>query len=203
MMGERTIDVRAQLSSISAMGWLAVLAALLALVIAFRVLLSFSVTMFASSGIDGTDPEALQLARYAERFQQGVVRDAQRFVGRSAFFVPPAPVPPPPPPPPPRDPVETPPSRDPGPPPPPSSYGGPRIAFVWDDRVTFDNNMTLVAGGEGQNGVEVLETNLPWSVKVRWREVEFDVQLFERTTPSFLVDPSENTDQAGDRSGDL
>ncbi len=202
-MNQRTVDARALLSGIGAVGWFAILAAILALVIAFRVIVSFSMTLLATDGVDSSDPQALQLARYAERHQEAIERDAQRFVGRSAFFVPPAPVPPPPPPPPPRDPVETPPPRDPGPPPPPSSYGGPKIAYVWDDRVTFENDMTLIVGGEGQSGVEVLETNLPWSVKVRWREVEFDVQLFERTTPSFLVDPSENNDQAGERSGDL
>ena len=86
-------------------------------------------------------------------------------------------------------------------PPPPSRYGGPSIAYVWDDRVTFENDMTLTAGGEGQSGVEVLSTNLPWSVKVRWRGVEFDVQLFERTTSDFLVKPED--EPAEDQSGDL
>jgi hypothetical protein len=63
--------------------------------------------------------------------------------------------------------------------------------------------MTLTAGGEGRQGVEVLSTNLPWSVKLRWREVEFDVQLFERTTQQFLVPQDNNDSQAGERSGDL
>lgn len=202
-MSDRTVDYRGLLSSVGALGWFAILAAFLAIVIAFRVLVPFSATVFGGNGTEGADPESLQLARYAERYQEAYQRDGQRFVGRSAFFVPPAPVPPPPPPPPPREPVVDERPRDPGPPPPPSSYGGPKIAYVWDDRVTFENDMTLTAGGEGESGVEVLETNLPWSVKVRWREVEFDVQLFERTTKSFLVDPSENNDQADDRSGEL
>jgi len=202
-MSGRTVDYRGLFASLGALGWFAILAAALAIVVAIRVLVPFSATVLGGAGAEGTDPESLQLARFAERYQESYQRDGQRFVGRSAFFVPPAPVPPPPPPPPPRDPVETPPARDPGPPPPPSSYGGPKIAYVWDNQVTFENDMTLTAGGEGESGVEVLETNLPWSVKVRWREVEFDVQLFERTTQSFLVDPSENNDQADDRSGEL
>jgi len=187
-MSERqAIDIRASLSGIGAMGWLAMLAIVIGLVVLVR----------SSVGAD-SDPAALQLAQFAERYERSYENHRERFIGRSAFFVPPAPVPPPPPPPPARDPVVQERPRDPGPPPPPSTYGGPKIAYVWDDRVTFENDMTLTAGGEGESGVEVLETNLPWSVKVRWREVEFDVQLFERTTPSFMVDPSENEEQAAD-----
>lgn len=203
-MGERqAIDIRASLAGIGAMGWLAVLAIVIGLAVVVRSVGSFGEVVFASSVAGVSDPEAMQLARFVERYEQSYENNSDRFIGRSAFFVPPAPIPPAPPPPPRRDPVETPPPRDPGPPPPPSTYGGPGIAYVWDDRVTFDNDMTLIAGGEGGSGVEVISTNLPWSVKVRWREIEFDVQLFERTTPSFMVDPSENDEQAADRSGEL
>jgi len=202
-MNERqAVDFRASFTGIGAIGWLAMLAILITLVVVVRSVGAFGEVVFASSVGGGSDPAATQLAQFAERYELSYETNRDRFIGRSAFYVPPAPVPPPPvrePDPPRREPAPVVPSD----PPPPTTYGGPRIAFVWDDRVTFENDMTLTVGGEGRGGVEVLSTNLPWSVKVRWREVEFDVQVFERTTPSFMVDPSKNEEQAGNRSGEL
>lgn len=211
-MNERSVDWKTLLNGIGLLGWVALLAVALAVIIAVRALLPLGVDLVAGGGpvAIGADTQQTRdefLARTVERYQANFVREAERFNGRSVFFVPPVPVPPPPPPLPPVErPVVEP--RDPGPPPPPTRYGGPGIVYVWDDEVKFDNDMVLKVGGEGQSGVEVLSTDLPWSVKVRWREVEFDVQLFERTTPQFLVpreqnQGNDNDNQADERSGDL
>ncbi len=202
-MNERHVDYRALASSVGLLGWFAVVMLIVALYIGVRSAIPMASDFFATVDTSGAVEESADAAKNMELFEQASLKDAERFIGRSVFFVPPAPVPPPPPPPPPREPVERTPPPDPGPPPAPSVYGGPKIAFVWNDQVTFENDMTLTVGGEGQSGVEVLSTNLPWSVKLRWREVEFDVQLFERTTQNFLVQPEDDEDQTGDRSGDL
>ncbi|MEQ8843992.1 MAG: hypothetical protein RIB58_03980 [Phycisphaerales bacterium] len=97
--------------------------------------------------------------------------------GRSPFFVPGAPPPPPPPAPPPAPPAPPPPP--PAPPPPPSSYGGPKVVAVVNDRVLFDNKDWLGIGEESGE-LEVLGASAPWSIRVRWKDVEFDVPLLER-----------------------
>ncbi len=202
-MTERTIDYRALVSGLGWLGWLAVLALCLALYIGVMAAVPVASDLFDVTRSSSVTIDANQRGRGLERFGSDLDRDKSRFINRSAFFVPPAPIPPPPPPPPPRVEEEDPEPVVPREPPPPSRYGGPPIAYVWDDRVTFENDMTLTVGGEGQSGVEVLSTNLPWSVKVRWRDVEFDVQLFERTTSDFLVQPEDEDDRDTSRSGDL
>ncbi len=200
-MTERTVDYRGLASGLGWLGWLAVVAFGLALYAGVASVVPAAKDFFGRTSSSAVSIDANLRERGLERFSSDLERDATRFTNRSAFFVPPAPIPPPPPPPPPRDEEEDPEPVVPREPPPPSRYGGPSIAYVWDDRVTFENDMTLTAGGEGQSGVEVLSTNLPWSVKVRWRGVEFDVQLFERTTSDFLVKPED--EPAEDQSGDL
>lgn len=199
-MTERTVDYRGLLSGLGLLGWLAVLAVCLAMYVGIAAAIPVATDVFGGTNGVSVTIDANQRERGLGRFGSELERDTRRFTNRSAFFVPPAPIPPPPPPPPPREVEEEPEPVVPREPPPPSRYGGPEIAYVWDDRVTFENDMTLTVGGEGQSGVEVLSTNLPWSVKVRWRGVEFDVQLFERTTSDFLVQPE---DEPEDQSGDL
>lgn len=97
--------------------------------------------------------------------------------GRSPFFVPGAPPPPPPPSPPPPPPAPPPPP--PAPPPPPSSYGGPDVVAVVHDRVLFKDKDWL-AVGEQDGDLEVLESLAPWSIKVKWKGVAFDVPLLTR-----------------------
>ena len=201
-MTERTVDYRVLASGLGWLGWLAVLAVALALYVGVRTAIPAAGDFFGGTEGSAVTMEANVQERGLERFNAGLERDASRFTNRSAFFVPPAPIPPPPPPPPPREVEDDPEPVVPREPPPPSRYGGPEITYVWDDQVIFDNDMTLTVGGEGQSGVEVLSTNLPWSVKVRWRGVEFDVELFERTTSDFLVEPEED-EPTGDQSGDL
>lgn len=201
-MNDRSVDYKSLATSIGLLGWLALGMLGLAILVGVRSAVPLaSVALQGAAGSVSGEMTA-QADRRIAQFVEASSREADRFANRSVFFVPPAPVPPPPPLPPPREPVvEV--EREPVAPPPPSRYGGPKIAYVWDDRVVFENDMTLTVGGEGQSGVEVLSTDLPWSVKLRWREVEFDVQLFERTTSDFLVRPEDDEDQTGSRSGDL
>ncbi len=93
--------------------------------------------------------------------------------GRSVFFVP---AEPPPPPPPPR--VDD-GSREERPPPPPSRYGGPELVAIFYDQAWFKNGVR-VGVGEESSGVEVLELAPPWHARVRWRGVDFTIELFER-----------------------
>ena len=46
-------------------------------------------------------------------------------------------------------------------------------------RVLFEDQDWL-AVGEAEGDLEVLESLAPWSIRVRWKGVEFDVPLFER-----------------------
>ncbi|MFI4882844.1 MAG: hypothetical protein ACIAQU_09705 [Phycisphaerales bacterium JB064] len=98
--------------------------------------------------------------------------------GRSPFFVPGAPPPPPPPPPPVSPPAPPPPP--PAPPPPPSSYGGPKVVAVVNEQVLFDNKKWIGVGETEGEDLEVLEASAPWSIRVRWKGIEFDVPLLSR-----------------------
>ncbi len=121
-----------------------------------------------------------------------------QLMGRSMYFLPPKPPPerkPPPPAPP------APPKKDPGPPPPPSRYGGPKIIAMMGDTVWFEG--ARVSVGEEHDGAKVISTAPPWSAKIEWKEVEFDVELFARTTPDFLVPREPDPDATPASPGDL
>ncbi|MCA9278940.1 MAG: hypothetical protein H6815_13260 [Phycisphaeraceae bacterium] len=107
--------------------------------------------------------------------------------GRTAFFVPDAPPPPPAP-----DPAPV-VKRDDGPPPPPSHYGGPKIVAMIDGKVWLDNGDHLKVGEEG-GGVAIKRINAPWSATVEWKDVEFDVPLFDRDK---IVIPKTNESSQG------
>jgi len=99
-----------------------------------------------------------------------------RIDGRSLFFVPSAP---PPPPPPAVAEADRPPPAPPPPPPPPARYGGPQIVALINDTVWFAGG-EKVAAGESGGGVRVIAVDAPWSAKVEWSGVEFEVDLFAR-----------------------
>jgi len=82
-----------------------------------------------------------------------------------------------------------------GPAPPPTRYGGPAIIGMIDKTVFFDDGRRLSVGDEADNGLEVVEPRGPWSAVVRWRGVEFEVQLFERTTKEFLKEPETESEK--------
>lgn len=98
--------------------------------------------------------------------------------GRSPFFVPGAPPPPPPPAAPPAPPAPPPPP--PAPPPAPSSYGGPGVVAVVNGSVLFADKRMLAIGDDANEELQVLEASAPWSIRVRWKGVEFDVPLLRR-----------------------
>lgn len=98
--------------------------------------------------------------------------------GRSPFFVPGAPPPPPPPPPPASPPAPPPPP--PAPPPPPSSYGGPKVVAFVNGQVLFEDKTSLAVGEGEADELRVLEASAPWSIRVMWKGIEFDVPLMDR-----------------------
>ncbi|MCW5756132.1 MAG: hypothetical protein KIT54_02745 [Phycisphaeraceae bacterium] len=112
--------------------------------------------------------------------------------GRSPFYVPSPPPPPPPPAPPP--PPPPPPAPPPAPPPPPSTYGGPKVVAVVHDRVLFADKRWVSVGEGKDDDLVVLEASAPWSIRVRWKGIEFDVPLLPRDR---LVLP---TDKSGPSS---
>ncbi len=109
-----------------------------------------------------------------------------RFDGRSLFVKPS-------PPPPvremvrPQEPIER-PAPEPVAPTVPVSYGGPSILFVLGDEVWFHNGMTLRVGEEDQ-GVKVIASNAPWSVRLGHGGGEYDVPLFQKAFPGLLDSP--------------
>lgn len=99
--------------------------------------------------------------------------------GRSMFFVPPAPA----------DVAEKEKEepKDQGPAPKPTRYAGPDVIAVINGTVWFGNDRRIPVGEE-EDGIKVMSVaDSPWSVKLEWRGVQFDVQVFERTTDRFLV----------------
>ncbi len=130
----------------------------------------------------GVDDQVEGRDRLAD-FASAVERDRVRLDGRSMFFVPPEPEPPPPPPPQEEDADDRPP---PPPPPPPRRYGGPEIKAMHGESVYFDDEAWRSVGDPASGGVRVVATNPPWSATIEWEEQEWEVELFERTTPRFI-----------------
>jgi hypothetical protein len=54
---------------------------------------------------------------------------------------------------------------------------------VWFKPIRSDGKSFVIKIGEEKEGVSVLETNPPWSVKLGYREGTYDVALFERIDP--------------------
>lgn len=134
-------------------------------------------------GLERQRPTA-RLTELLTGHEEDRVTYQSRFEGRSLFFKPPAPTPRPKqitrrdPPKPARepDPVDT------GPPPPPREYSGPSILFVLGEEVWFRNGLRLRVGEEG-DGVRVISSDAPWTVRLGFRGGEYDVPLFDRAYP--------------------
>lgn len=90
--------------------------------------------------------------------------------GRSLFYVPPAPQ---------ASAAAEPVDTD-KPPPPPSTYGGPSVVAMLSDVVWFSNGRKLKVG-EKHDDLEVVALAPPWSSRLKWKGVEFDVGFFERS----------------------
>lgn len=89
---------------------------------------------------------------------------------RWLFFRPPTP-------PPPARPVEQRPREEPPPPPPPARYGGPQLIAIFDNHAWFGDGVRLAIGDEFDD-LQVLDMTPPWDVRVRWKGVEFTLDLF-------------------------
>ena len=124
-----------------------------------------------------------------ERFSTLMDRRLARIDGRTIFFVPPAPD---------EEAVEVAeePEEEPerGPPPRPTRYGGPDVIAAINGAVWFEGDRVVRVGQEG-GGVRVLSVeDAPWTVRLAWRGVEFDVEIFERTTGDFLAPDGADSD---------
>lgn len=100
--------------------------------------------------------------------------------GRSPFFIPPAPI------------IEEPvvvedEPDEPDEPRAPTRYGGPDIVAAMNGRIWLDDETIVPLGEEGSGVTLISLDNVPWSVRVGWRGAEFDVDIFENTTPNFLT----------------
>lgn len=57
-----------------------------------------------------------------------------------------------------------------------------------------------IAGvGEEVDGVRVISLSPPWSARLEWKGVEFDVPLFDRTTGQFLEKTEPESDDPENR----
>ncbi|MBL0926986.1 MAG: hypothetical protein IBJ11_04945 [Phycisphaerales bacterium] len=122
----------------------------------------------------GLEQRQDRLKQFAEAFEGQL----KNIGGRSLFALPPRPTPP----------------RRAGPVAPPSdakpsSYGGPAIIAITGFGVLFEDGRLLRQGNAANEGLRVVSINPPWGARLEWRGAEFDVPLFERTTPEFLVKP--------------
>ncbi len=110
--------------------------------------------------------------------------DVERWVGvvsgRSPFFIPPKPI------------IEAPevvidnPEDTGDIPVQPRRYEGPDILAAINGRIVLEDE-SVIALGEEVSGVRLVHLDdVPWTVRVEWRGVEFDVQIFENTTNRFL-----------------
>lgn len=100
--------------------------------------------------------------------QAGWDQDVAQLLGRSLFFVP---APPPP---------ERVAASAPATPAAPTHYGGPRLIAMIHDQAWFEDGRRLTVGGPPDGELELLQLDAPWAATVRWRGVEFQVELFQR-----------------------
>ncbi len=137
----------------------------------------------------GTDEPREVVTQLIKVHDEEMERYQTRFNGRSLFFLPPR---------------QPPPSRDPGPvvkvapvtppvtPPeaPPSPvYTGPSVIGILGDEVWFrapragEGGLRIRVGQEPREGITVLATNPPWSVKLGYQRGEYDIDVWKTDFP--------------------
>lgn len=179
-MGER---VRAAWGRLDGWGMVALGVALLAIVVlcvSGWPLVRDALTRRVGDVAELEAEQEKQVGLYTSAMEERV----KQINGRSMFFVPPAPA----------EVAEK--EKEPedeGPAPEPTRYGGPDVIAVVNGTVWFGNDRRI-AVGEERDGIKVVSVGeSPWSVKLEWRGVEFDVQVFERTTGRFLEKEEDGT----------
>ena len=175
---------RAASRRMTRLGW----AALIVLLIAIFILFTGGLRVVQSFFVSGSDLEqaAASQSEGVAKFNESFDMPLKQIAGRTLFHRPVEP----------KEPEE--PKEDPkpdGPAPPPTRYAGPAIIGMIDKTVFFDDGRRLSVGDEADNGLEVVEPRGPWSAVLRWRGVEFEVQLFERTTRDFLKEPETESEK--------
>jgi hypothetical protein len=133
------------------------------------------------------DPTKARMGEYLVAHAEDLESYRDRFDGRSLFFKPQPPVVTVSVPPPPRErPKEI---GPPTPEPVARTYGGPSVNFVLGEEVWFHDGEKVRVGEEGANGVTVIATDPPWSVRLGHRGGEYDIELFKRTFPGLEDEP--------------
>lgn len=146
-------------------------AAVVALASTLILALSLWPFLTAVLGPSPKPPEVAAAQQHAEQQKKAFDNYLAQISGRSLFVLPAAP----------REPEEQPAASDEPdrPPPPPSSYGGPAIVAMLSDIVWFSGGKKLKLG-EKADDIEVIALNPPWDATLKWKDVEFTVNLFDR-----------------------
>lgn len=66
-------------------------------------------------------------------------------------------------------------------------YNGPSVIAALGGTVFFSDDVSRALGDGEKDRVEVLAVDLPWTVKVKFREWEYDLPLFERKFHQYLL----------------
>ncbi len=134
--------------------------------------------------------DAADLKQRREKYEATLAGWSKQIDGRTLFFRPAKP------PPPPEPPAPEPENKEPPPPPPPATYGGPAVVAIVNGEVWFNDGTKRKVGAAAEGGLVVIAIQeVPWSVKVKWNEVEFDVPMFARDTT--VIPPPEKKEEEG------
>lgn len=170
-------DPKAIARTLGVPGCIAVVALLGALFVVGREVPAFISALMLPRGVG--EETVAQSAQRTEQYNAAFDGYLSQVDGRSMFFVPA----------PPRQAAKTEDKPKDDKPSVPSSYGGPKIIAMINDKVWFDDNTSAAVGGDEKSGLKVVGLNTPWGAKIAWRGVEFDVPLFDRTTERFIEKP--------------
>ncbi len=167
-------DPKAIARTLGVPGCIAVVALLGALFVVAREVPAFVSALMLPRGV-GKETVA-QSAQRTEQYNAAFDGYLAQVDGRSMFFVPA----------PPRQAAKTEDKAKDDKPSVPTSYGGPKIIAMINDKVWFDDNTSASIGADENSGLKVVGLNTPWGARIAWRGVEFDVPLFDRTTERFI-----------------
>jgi hypothetical protein len=169
-------NIRALNQRLGAPGRLAAILLIVAIVVLLVSVRSLGRAVLAPSAKEVKNSQDEKIKQLAGEYSASLAQQSAQFTGRSVFFIPSPPVPKPPPP----EPVVAKDPEPPAPPPKPAAYGGPKLIAMVNDEVWFDDGQKLIAGADGKDGLKIKELKPPWDVAVVWKDVDFNVSLFDR-----------------------